>query len=112
MLIFMSTQDMVDYHADLFARCLNNLEDSEGEDNALDSRASIEFLRLHGSMTQADRQNVFHRFRDADAGSAGGAVLLCTDVAARGLDLPRVDWIVQVLWAKTSTNWTPDITFT
>ena len=25
----------------------------------------------------------------------GGAVLLCTDVAARGLDVPDIDWIVQ-----------------
>jgi ATP-dependent RNA helicase DDX31/DBP7 len=33
---------------------------------------------------------VFSNFRDADSG-----VLLCTDVAARGLDLPKVDWIVQ-----------------
>ena len=28
--------------------------------------------------------------------STSGAVLLCTDVAARGLDVPDVDWIVQV----------------
>ncbi|KAG8458877.1 hypothetical protein KFE25_004211 [Diacronema lutheri] len=30
-----------------------------------------------------------------DARQDGGAVLLCTDVAARGLDIPDVDWIVQ-----------------
>ena len=50
----------------------------------------VNFYKLHGSMAQKDRMSIFKEFRDAQNG-----VLLCTDVAARGLDLPRVDWIVQ-----------------
>merc|ERR1712130_644019 len=52
--------------------------------------SGIRLLRLHGSMKQGDRLRVFQEFRAATSG-----VLLCTDVAARGLDLPQVDWIVQ-----------------
>jgi superfamily II DNA/RNA helicase len=48
------------------------------------------FFKLHGNMSQKDRTQVFTKFRETSAG-----VLMCTDVAARGLDLPRVDWIVQ-----------------
>lgn len=46
--------------------------------------------RLHGSVPQQGRQAVFREFCAAKTG-----VLFCTDVAARGLDLPRVDWILQ-----------------
>ena len=46
--------------------------------------------RLHGSVPQQGRQAVFKEFCAAKTG-----VLFCTDVAARGLDLPRVDWILQ-----------------
>ena len=46
--------------------------------------------RLHGNIPQAERRQTFRAFSEARQG-----VLLCTDVAARGLDLPAVDWIVQ-----------------
>ena len=50
----------------------------------------IKLLKLHGNMKQNERLQVFQDFRKSPSG-----VLLCTDVAARGLDLPQVDWIVQ-----------------
>lgn len=45
---------------------------------------------LHGKQKQNKRTSTFLEFCHADKGA-----LLCTDVAARGLDIPAVDWIVQ-----------------
>lgn len=47
-------------------------------------------VALHGKMSQAKRT----RALDIFAKSSNG-LLICTDVAARGLDIPDVDWIVQ-----------------
>lgn len=47
-------------------------------------------LRLHGNMPKSARGDALRRFCDSPS-----AVMLCTDVAARGLNLPSVDWIVQ-----------------
>merc|ERR1719160_1299771 len=45
---------------------------------------------IHGQKKQASRSSTFYSFCQADKG-----IMLCTDVAARGLDIPKVDWIVQ-----------------
>ncbi|XP_032682675.1 probable ATP-dependent RNA helicase pitchoune [Odontomachus brunneus] len=47
-------------------------------------------MSIHGRQKQVKRTNTFYQFCRADTG-----ILLCTDVAARGLDIPNVDWIVQ-----------------
>ncbi|KAI5811638.1 dead box ATP-dependent rna helicase [Peziza echinospora] len=47
-------------------------------------------LDLHGKQKQQKRTNTFFEFSNAKTGT-----LICTDVAARGLDIPHVDWIVQ-----------------
>lgn len=47
-------------------------------------------FRLHGDLSQVDRTSATSKFR-----TAGSGILLATDVAARGLDFPDVDWIVQ-----------------
>lgn len=52
--------------------------------------AGLQVRALHGSMKQAQREATLAAFTDLPAG-----VLLCTDVAARGLDIPDVSWIVQ-----------------
>uniref|UniRef100_A0A8C6YNZ7 ATP-dependent RNA helicase n=1 Tax=Nothoprocta perdicaria TaxID=30464 RepID=A0A8C6YNZ7_NOTPE len=43
-----------------------------------------------GKQKQTKRTTTFFQFCNAESG-----ILLCTDVAARGLDIPEVDWIVQ-----------------
>lgn len=50
----------------------------------------IPVLSLHGKLKQGKRTSTFFEFADAEHGA-----LLCTDVAARGLDIPSVDWILQ-----------------
>lgn len=47
-------------------------------------------LSIHGKQKQTKRTTTFFQFCNASSG-----ILLCTDVAARGLDIPAVDWIVQ-----------------
>ncbi|KAF4532768.1 hypothetical protein B566_EDAN003548 [Ephemera danica] len=109
-LVFCATQDMVDYLTPLLATCLatqdsteeTEEEDSDGEVESGEAnlnvkiKTDIKFFRLHGSMGQKDRMEVFKTFRDSSSG-----VLICTDVASRGLDLPQVDWIVQFTAPQT-----------
>ncbi|RCV41345.1 hypothetical protein SETIT_9G128200v2 [Setaria italica] len=45
---------------------------------------------IHGQLKQQKRTSTFFRFSNEEKG-----ILLCTNVAARGLDIPDVDYIVQ-----------------
>lgn len=45
---------------------------------------------IHGKQKQQKRTSTFFDFCKAEKG-----ILLCTDVAARGLDIPAVEWILQ-----------------
>ncbi|KAG7586715.1 Helicase C-terminal, partial [Arabidopsis thaliana x Arabidopsis arenosa] len=51
---------------------------------------SISFFPIHGKMDQKARNKALASFTEASSG-----VLLCTDVAARGLDIPGIDYVVQ-----------------
>ncbi|XP_051153338.1 probable ATP-dependent RNA helicase DDX31 [Leptopilina boulardi] len=87
-LVFMATQDMIDYHTEILTSILSKPEDENDEDS--DPLVDVEFFKLHGNMSQKERTEVFKTFKKANSG-----VLFCTDVAARGLDLPKVDSVVQ-----------------
>ncbi|UJR10738.1 hypothetical protein I4U23_014926 [Adineta vaga] len=58
--------------------------------NELLNYIDIPVLSIHGKQKQAKRTHTFFEFCNAETG-----ILLCTDVAARGLDIPAVDWIIQ-----------------
>ncbi|KAF7292788.1 RNA helicase [Mycena indigotica] len=52
----------------------------------------IPLMHLHGKMKQTARLETYTKFTRA----GGAAVLFATDVAARGLDFPGVEWVLQV----------------
>ncbi|KAL6304213.1 DEAD-domain-containing protein [Sparassis latifolia] len=70
--VFFSSCNSVKYHAEL----LNYID--------------VPVLDLHGKQKQQKRTTTFFEFCNAESGT-----LLCTDVAARGLDIQGVDWIIQ-----------------
>ncbi|CAO3593014.1 unnamed protein product [Absidia cylindrospora] len=51
----------------------------------------IPIIHLHGKQKQTKRVDIFRQFSHSQH-----AVLFCTDIAARGLDFPAVDWVVQL----------------
>ncbi|PVV01836.1 hypothetical protein BB560_003733 [Smittium megazygosporum] len=51
----------------------------------------IPLLHLHGKQKQMARSQVFSKFRKMPF-----ACMFCTDIAARGLDFPIVDWVIQL----------------
>ncbi|KAM3273457.1 hypothetical protein ACQJBY_042981 [Aegilops geniculata] len=71
-MVFFSSCSSVKFHAEL----LNFLQ--------------IECEDIHGKQKQQKRTTTFFNFCKAEKG-----ILLCTNVAARGLDIPDVDYIVQ-----------------
>eukprot|EP01091_Cochliopodium_minus_P010493 TRINITY_DN2791_c0_g1_i1.p1 TRINITY_DN2791_c0_g1~~TRINITY_DN2791_c0_g1_i1.p1 ORF type:complete len:518 (+),score=164.59 TRINITY_DN2791_c0_g1_i1:223-1776(+) len=71
-MVFFSSCKSVKYHAELM--------------NYID----IPVMDIHGKQKQQKRTNTFFEFVNSEK-----AILFCTDVAARGLDIPAVDWIIQ-----------------
>jgi len=71
-MVFFSSCNSVKFHAEL----LNYID--------------VPVMDIHGRQKQVKRTTTFFQFCKNDTGT-----LLCTDVAARGLDIPKVDWIIQ-----------------
>lgn len=71
-MVFFSSCNSVKFHAEL----LNYVD--------------IPVADIHGRQKQQKRTTTFFEFCNAKTG-----ILCCTDVAARGLDIPAVDWIIQ-----------------
>jgi ATP-dependent RNA helicase DDX18/HAS1 len=71
-MVFFSSCNSVKFHSEL----LNYID--------------VPVMDIHGRQKQQKRTTTFFQFCKQTEGT-----LLCTDVAARGLDIPSVDWIIQ-----------------
>ena len=87
--VFFSTCDAVDFHYTL----LSEFQWSpylQFEAELKQMFLKCKTFRLHGNMKQEDRRTTFSAFKIEKS-----ALLLSTDVAARGLDFPKVRCIIQ-----------------
>ncbi|KAJ1657509.1 ATP-dependent RNA helicase dbp7 [Dispira simplex] len=118
--VFLSSCDSVDFHHVLFSEApapkfwplaySAQSNNSRSDDVDAPTKASLSTLaaenstertcpllpgamvyKLHGNLPQKVRADTFLRFSQCPTSS----VLLCTDVAARGLDFPHVNYIIQ-----------------
>ncbi|KAH8344814.1 hypothetical protein KR067_008260, partial [Drosophila pandora] len=106
-IVFMSTTEMVNFHHDMLNEALtrrvldeeDEKDDEEEDDGEEPLLPGLRFFKLHGSMTQTERQGVFRGFRDC-----ASCVLLATDVVGRGIDVPDVKLVVQYTPPQTTAD--------
>ncbi|KAK9428031.1 P-loop containing nucleoside triphosphate hydrolase protein [Lipomyces doorenjongii] len=109
-MVFLSCSDSVNFHFSMLTRASNTDDGSEeesesektaeGEKTALLSHILKTYLKstspmiykLHGSLSQPLRKSTLAAFTKL---TSGPSVLLCTDVASRGLDLPSISHVVE-----------------
>ncbi|CAG9562302.1 unnamed protein product [Danaus chrysippus] len=73
-LVFMATCKQVKYTYDLFCKL----------------RPGVSLLALYGTLHQEKREKIYEEFC-----RKSNVVLFATDLASRGLDFPRVNWVLQ-----------------
>lgn len=74
-LVFMATCKQVKYTYDLFCKL----------------RPGVSLLALYGTLHQEKREKIYNEFC-----RKSNVVLFATDLASRGLDFPRVNWVIQM----------------
>ena len=113
-IVFLSCIDSVDFHWRLLGNSTlegdsdggesndDTAEPNPGEDGSIEVHSPLlpdtSIFRLHGSLPLATRLSSLRAFSSSPKSQEVGqraSVLLCTSVAARGLDLPRVRAVVQ-----------------
>jgi ATP-dependent RNA helicase DDX31/DBP7 len=113
-IVFFSCSDSVDYHFDVYTREGKRLKkvkneeigktevvesntEEEGEDTTGEMTAPLVgentvVFKLHGGLSQPVRTATLSSFMKSNASHS---ILFCTDVAARGLDMPNISTVIE-----------------
>lgn len=89
-IVFFSTCESVDFYYMLFSMAEVGTSLAKGKEVNRERLLPSSLFKLHGNLNQDVRSSTYQAFSACTSG-----VLLCTDVAARGLDVPSVNWIIQ-----------------
>ncbi|GAX11481.1 hypothetical protein FisN_22Lh166 [Fistulifera solaris] len=76
---------------------LNSVQDVENASAAL-QRAGISVLKYHAKLNLQERTETLETFRQSTA-KGQSSILVCTDLASRGLDVPDVTLVIQLQFA-------------
>ncbi|KAL8747183.1 MAG: hypothetical protein Q9190_000890 [Brigantiaea leucoxantha] len=115
-IVFLSCADSVDFHYEIFSRKSTSKDTPKSNDSDKENIAnsptkltseiptvthasilasvanpSLKLHKLHGSLSQSIRTATLSSF----VKTAEPSILLCTDVASRGLDLPNIELIIE-----------------
>ena len=71
----------------------NTVSSCRAAEHAL-AESGVSSLCYHGDLQSSEREANLEEFRNAGEGDGSSSVLVCTDIASRGLDVPQVDHIV------------------
>lgn len=85
-IIFCSTCACVDYYSSVFQQLSKT-----GKYFLQDTKV----VGFHGKMVPKKRTELYKKFKNLNSG-----IMFSTDVAARGIDIPDVDWIIQLAAPK------------
>jgi ATP-dependent RNA helicase DDX31/DBP7 len=92
MIVFVSSMDAVEFYFALFGsvKLPKSTKAKPNQEIEMEDLIPMPMFKLYGSMTQEERRGTYLKFCKTKNG-----VMFCTDVAARGLDMPNITWIVQ-----------------
>lgn len=83
----------VDYFHLLLRELIDGKRGKKGTAGQVSASAGCRVEKLHGQMDQLARTRSYEKF--CKSSPEDGAVLVATDVAARGIDVEAVNWVVQ-----------------
>jgi len=70
----------------------DNNNNNNNDNNSNSSNCNYQIISFHGKMIPKKRNALYKKFVKMTT----GGVMFSTDVAARGIDIPDVDWIIQL----------------
>jgi len=93
-ILFVSNCELVNFLWTLLSHLNWDSLGSRSQEIEVDGKLNVMFqgsiYKLHGQLDQVQRKHNYFGFDSKE-----GSLLICTDVASRGLDFKHVDWIVQ-----------------